>query len=97
MGHDFHFNSLMEREDLDIGSINDVPIAVAAFFRAPSEVLLHSGFVWSLPQLPPVLQRMDVSCASSTGEYAAPHICLNFEGQSKNQRIGTSTLRRPQT
>ncbi|CAE7208128.1 unnamed protein product [Symbiodinium pilosum] len=48
MGHDFHFNTLMEREELDVGSINDVPIAVAAFFRAPSEVLLHSGFVWSV-------------------------------------------------
>ncbi|CAE7235670.1 unnamed protein product [Symbiodinium natans] len=48
MGHDFHFNTLMEREELDEGSINDVPIAVAAFFRAPSEVLLHSGFVWSV-------------------------------------------------
>ncbi|OLP96512.1 hypothetical protein AK812_SmicGene21230 [Symbiodinium microadriaticum] len=29
MGHDFHFNTLMEREELAGGSINDVPIAVA--------------------------------------------------------------------
>ena len=46
MGHDFHFNTLMEREELAGGSINDVPIAVGAFFRAPLQVLLHSGFVW---------------------------------------------------
>ena len=36
----------MEREELAGGSINDVPIAVGAFFRAPLQVLLHSGFVW---------------------------------------------------
>eukprot|EP00439_Symbiodinium_sp_Y106_P040419 s4903_g4.t4 len=48
MGHDFHFNTLMEREELAGGSINDVPIAVGAFFRAPLQVLLHSGFVWSV-------------------------------------------------
>ncbi|CAK8992565.1 Uncharacterized protein SCF082_LOCUS3153 [Durusdinium trenchii] len=48
MGHDFHFNSLMERASLDGGDINDVPLAVGAFFRWPTTVSLHSGFVWSV-------------------------------------------------
>eukprot|EP00434_Breviolum_minutum_P032928 symbB.v1.2.029129.t1/scaffold3156.1/size62204/3 len=47
MGHDFHFNSLMERASLEGDDINDVPLAVGAFFRYPTVVSLHSGFVWS--------------------------------------------------
>ncbi|CAE8637807.1 unnamed protein product [Polarella glacialis] len=48
MGHDFHLNALMEREDQPGGDTNDVPMAVIAFFRFPLEVVLHSGFVWSV-------------------------------------------------
>eukprot|EP00747_Dinoflagellata_sp_TGD_P091697 gnl/TRDRNA2_/TRDRNA2_165153_c0_seq1.p1 gnl/TRDRNA2_/TRDRNA2_165153_c0~~gnl/TRDRNA2_/TRDRNA2_165153_c0_seq1.p1 ORF type:complete len:190 (-),score=44.02 gnl/TRDRNA2_/TRDRNA2_165153_c0_seq1:22-591(-) len=48
IGHDFHFNSLMEQEDGPGGNTNDVPIAVCSFFRAPVEVTLHSGYAWSV-------------------------------------------------
>lgn len=48
MGHDFHLNSLMEREGDPLGNDNDVPLVVFAFFRAPLEVVLHSNFVWSV-------------------------------------------------
>merc|ERR1712032_976974 len=47
-GHDFHLNSLMEREGTPGGASNDVPLAVVAFFRAPQEVFLHWNFVWSV-------------------------------------------------
>eukprot|EP00933_Yihiella_yeosuensis_P061485 TRINITY_DN64300_c0_g1_i2.p1 TRINITY_DN64300_c0_g1~~TRINITY_DN64300_c0_g1_i2.p1 ORF type:complete len:370 (-),score=68.63 TRINITY_DN64300_c0_g1_i2:75-1184(-) len=50
MGHDFHLNTLMERDD-DVGgggNSNDVPLTVLAFFRWPLEIRLHSGFVWSV-------------------------------------------------
>jgi len=48
LGHDFHLNTLMEREGAPGGDSNDVPLSVFAFFRAPHEVVLHSGFVWSV-------------------------------------------------
>eukprot|EP00746_Dinoflagellata_sp_MGD_P047190 gnl/MRDRNA2_/MRDRNA2_21638_c0_seq1.p1 gnl/MRDRNA2_/MRDRNA2_21638_c0~~gnl/MRDRNA2_/MRDRNA2_21638_c0_seq1.p1 ORF type:complete len:351 (+),score=51.50 gnl/MRDRNA2_/MRDRNA2_21638_c0_seq1:98-1054(+) len=48
LGHDFHLNSLMEREDQPGGDSNDVPMAVLSFFRAPLEITLHTGFVWSV-------------------------------------------------
>jgi len=52
LGHDFHLNPLMEREDAPGGDSNDVPLSVFAFFRAPHQVVLHSGFVWSVEKLP---------------------------------------------
>jgi len=52
LGHDFHLNSLMEREGTPGGDSNDVPLSVFAFFRAPHQVVLHSGFVWSVEKLP---------------------------------------------
>merc|ERR1711862_107272 len=48
MGHDFHFNTLMERENAPGGDSNDVPVALAIFFREPNVVSLHPGFVWSV-------------------------------------------------
>lgn len=48
LGHDFHLNALMEREGDVTGDSNDVPLAVLAFFRAPLQVELHTGFVWSV-------------------------------------------------
>lgn len=36
-----------ERSSLE-NDMNDVPLAVAAFFRSPTVVWLHSGFVWQL-------------------------------------------------
>jgi len=48
LGHDFHLNPLMEREGDAGGDSNDVPMAVLAFFRAPLQVVLHTGFVWSV-------------------------------------------------
>lgn len=45
LGHDFHLNGLWERPEDDT---NHVPISVVAFFRAPLEVVLHSGFVWEV-------------------------------------------------
>ena len=84
MGHDFHFNTLMEREELDVGSINDVPIAVAAFFRAPSEVLLHSGFVWSGAKL----------CRDAATNVVV--LLLSRQGQSKSLRLPASMPRRPE-
>eukprot|EP00928_Gymnodinium_smaydae_P084061 TRINITY_DN672_c2_g1_i1.p1 TRINITY_DN672_c2_g1~~TRINITY_DN672_c2_g1_i1.p1 ORF type:complete len:553 (-),score=101.76 TRINITY_DN672_c2_g1_i1:13-1671(-) len=51
LGHDFHLNSLMERSGDPGGDLNDVPMAVQAFFRAPHQVTLHSGFVWSVEKL----------------------------------------------
>ena len=39
---------LQERASLEGDDINDVPLAVGAFFRYPTVVSLHSGFVWYL-------------------------------------------------
>jgi len=50
IGHDFHLNDLMECEGSAGGTSNDVPLAVAAFFRAqtPIQVTIHTGFAWSV-------------------------------------------------
>ena len=40
-----------ERASLEGGDINDVPLAVGAFFRYPTVVSLHSGFVWYLGRI----------------------------------------------
>lgn len=50
MGHDFHLDTLMEREEDSGGggNSNDVPVTVFSFFRAPLEITIHSGFVWSV-------------------------------------------------
>merc|ERR1711972_288055 len=48
LGHDFHLSHLMEREGAEGGDSNDVPLVVMAFFRAPLQIQLHTGFVWSV-------------------------------------------------
>ena len=40
-----------ERSSLE-NDMNEVPLAVAAFFRSPTVVWLHSGFVWHLARHP---------------------------------------------
>ena len=50
-----HPRSAQERAALGTGDVNDVPLAVGTFFRWPTVVSLHSGFVWCLGTDPPSL------------------------------------------
>ncbi|CAK0814850.1 unnamed protein product, partial [Prorocentrum cordatum] len=95
----FHLNALMEREGDPVGDSNDVPLAVLAFFRAPLEVTLHTGFVWSVEK-PPVGPKGGVDPARLCAllrDRMAPHWDFEICGLARRFRPRGAVWREPPT